>query len=86
MKVYLKVTPQSVRYAMIDVRGDRVEKGHVGLSARRPLPQQLLTSSMRALRRWKSMRALNAAELLYIQNDLRIMKGSTAFYVFQKQR
>jgi hypothetical protein len=30
------------------------------------------------------MRALNAAELLYLQDDLRIMKGSTAFYVFEK--
>ena len=27
-KIYLKVTPQSVRYAMLDVRGDRVEKGY----------------------------------------------------------
>ena len=30
------------------------------------------------------MRALNAAELLYLQGDLRIMKGSTAFYVFER--
>ena len=40
----------------------------------------------RARLRWKSMRALNAAELLYLQGDLRIMKGSTAFYVFERAR
>ena len=41
-------------------------------------------NTARARLRWKSMRALNAAELLYLQDDLRIMKGSTAFYVFEK--
>jgi len=58
---YLRVNPQSVRYAMIDVRGDRVEKG------------------------WKSIRALNSAELQYVDADgLRVMKGSTAYYVFER--
>ena len=40
----------------------------------------------RVERGWKSMRVMNALAIEYLGEDLRVMKGTTAFFVFRRRK
>ena len=46
----------------------------------------VFVDGQRVERGWKSMRVLNSMAIEYIDAELRVMKGTTAFFVFRRSK
>ena len=62
----------------------RCQRVYVDCLPRKVTYGPVTVDGKRVERGWKSMRVMNALAVEYIDDDVRVMQGTTAYFVFRK--
>ena len=82
--------PHLPRLARVDAASERFDalqrcqRVYVDCLPRKVTYGPVTVDGKRVERGWKSMRVMNALAVEYIDDDVRVMQGTTAYFVFRK--